>query len=377
MKKQWGFILAALMAVMVMAMSGCSSGSSDTSSGGGGTVMYSITGTITSGGAALADVTVSTNGGSATTNASGVYTIGGLANGSYTLTSSKIGFTFTPATLAVTVNGANQSGQNFTATAAAAGTYSISGTITSGGSALAGVTVTMTGSGSTTTITDSSGNYSFSGAQNGNYTIAPAKTGFTFTPTTLAVTLNGANLTGQNFAATAVSGGTTTGTIQLPKTGQTTSYAAADNGAMQKGAAWPNPRFTDNTNGTVTDNLTGLVWLKNANCFNTQTWEAALTSANTLASGACGLSDRSTAGQWRVPNINELKSLVDISKIDPALPAGHPFTSVQSDYYNYYWSSSSYAGSSVEAWVVGVVYGVVYGYGKDYSLYVWPVRSGQ
>ena len=38
----------------------------------------------------------------------------------------------------------------------------------------------------------------------------------------------------------------------------------------QKGVAWPNPRFTDNGNGTVTDNLTGLIWLKNANCFGTK-----------------------------------------------------------------------------------------------------------
>ncbi len=33
-----------------------------------------------------------------------------------------------------------------------------------------------------------------------------------------------------------------------------------------KGIAWPAPRFTDNMNGTVVDNLTGLVWLKNADC---------------------------------------------------------------------------------------------------------------
>src|SRR5215831_10404550 len=52
----------------------------------------------------------------------------------------------------------------------------------------------------------------------------------------------------------------------VPRTGQTTSYAAGDDGALQKGVAWPTPRFTDNNNGTITDNLTGLIWLKNANC---------------------------------------------------------------------------------------------------------------
>ena len=50
--------------------------------------------------------------------------------------------------------------------------------------------------------------------------------------------------------------------VMLPKTGQTTSYAAGDDGALQKGVASPNPRFTDNGNGTVTDNLTGLIWLE-------------------------------------------------------------------------------------------------------------------
>ncbi len=53
----------------------------------------------------------------------------------------------------------------------------------------------------------------------------------------------------------------------VPKTGQTTPYGAGDDGALQKGVAWPTPRFTDSENGTVTDNLTGLIWLKNANAF--------------------------------------------------------------------------------------------------------------
>ena len=53
----------------------------------------------------------------------------------------------------------------------------------------------------------------------------------------------------------------------VPKTGQTVSYATGDDGDLQKGVAWPDPRFTDNSDGTVTDNLTGLIWLKNANCF--------------------------------------------------------------------------------------------------------------
>lgn len=62
----------------------------------------------------------------------------------------------------------------------------------------------------------------------------------------------------------------------VERTGQTTSYAAGDDGDLQRGAIWPNPRFTDNGNGTVTDNLTGLIWLKDANCFGKRFWADAL-----------------------------------------------------------------------------------------------------
>jgi len=86
--------------------------------------------------------------------------------------------------------------------------------------------------------------------------------------------------------------------------------------------------FTDNGDGTVTDNLTGLIWLKNANCDGGKNWENALTWCNALASGSCGLSDGSSVGDWRLPNINEFSSLFDPILEPPYLPAGHPFTGV-------------------------------------------------
>jgi len=181
----------------------------------------------------------------------------------------------------------------------------------------------------------------------------------------------------------AVAFAATTGTIQLPKTGQTTSYAAGDDGALQKGAVAPSPRFADNADGTVTDNLTGLVWLKNATCTDTVgginradgylTWADALTWSNNLASGACGLSDGSTAGQWRLPNSTELQSLVDIGHHDPALPAGHPFTGVQ---LGLYWSSSSSAVDNTYVWGTDMGTGdITSGFPKSIYLYVWPVRA--
>ena len=55
--------------------------------------------------------------------------------------------------------------------------------------------------------------------------------------------------------------------ISLAATGETTVYAIGDDASKNKGVAWPATRYVNNLNGTVTDNLTGLIWLKNAGCF--------------------------------------------------------------------------------------------------------------
>ena len=138
--------------------------------------------------------------------------------------------------------------------------------------------------------------------------------------------------------------------------------------------AWPNPRFTDNSDGTVTDNLTGLIWVKNSNCFGARPWEEALSDCNGLSAGWCGLTDGSNPGDWRLPNYKELFSLVDAEHINPALPSGHPFTNVQSSYY---WSSTTHTFDTYFAWYVFFEVGIVDFDDKDgYALYVWPVRGG-
>jgi len=144
--------------------------------------------------------------------------------------------------------------------------------------------------------------------------------------------------------------GTTQDTVPCAMTGQ--------DGEKQAGVDWPAPRFTDNLNGTVTDNLTGLIWLQDANCatfFAPIDFEAALGEANGLSQDFCGLTDGSSAGDWRLPNIKELLSLVDYSESSPSLPSGHPFMSVQSSFY---WSSSSFVTHDpAVAWVVVMVNG--------------------
>src|SRR3972149_36973 len=107
----------------------------------------------------------------------------------------------------------------------------------------------------------------------------------------------------------------------VEKTGQITSYSATggEDGDLKKGVKWPNPRFTDGGNGAVTDNLTKLIWLKNANAFGGRTWEQALSDANTLSSGSAGLTGGSVGGDWRLPNVKELQSLIDFGYHNPAL----------------------------------------------------------
>jgi YVTN family beta-propeller protein len=153
------------------------------------------------------------------------------------------------------------------------------------------------------------------------------------------------------------------------RTGQTTMYAAGDDGDLEKGVAWPSPRFTDNGNGTVTDNLTGLMWPKNANLAGgTKTWQEALDYVKTLNTG--GHSD------WRLPNRKEIFSLIDHSKYNPPLPveATQLFQNVQ---FGDYWSSTTYAGNTSIGWFANMVIGYVYISSKSDSNYVWPVRSAQ
>ena len=133
-------------------------------------------------------------------------------------------------------------------------------------------------------------------------------------------------------------------------------------------------RFTDNGNGAVTDNCTQLTWLKNANCFNVKIWQEAINAAKQLAAGQCGLKDGSSAGDWRLPSIKELQSLIDYSKVSPALPKIHPFLEMRPDLY---WSSTEGAYDEIYAWYVSFNNGHVNTSYKSSTYYVWPVRSRQ
>lgn len=164
----------------------------------------------------------------------------------------------------------------------------------------------------------------------------------------------------------------------VPKTGRTTITGAGDDGDFQKGVPWPNPRFTDNGDGTVKDKLTGLTWMKNANCWGSMNWSSALariTSLNAVVNPATCAGYTGLHRDWRLPSIRELTSLEDLSRTNPILPLGHPFSGVQA---HGYWSGTSSADITSYAWVVNLGSGAVNGYYyENVNGYVWPVRGGQ
>lgn len=123
-------------------------------------------------------------------------------------------------------------------------------------------------------------------------------------------------------------------------------------------------RFIDNDDGTITDKSTGLMWQREAPV-ETMTRKTALEYTENLTLAGYG--------DWRLPNRNELESIVDYQRWSPAIDTAYFPNTVPS----WYWSSSTFAGSSNLAWVVGFYSGNVNYYGKSGNLYVRAVRGGQ
>lgn len=181
--------------------------------------------------------------------------------------------------------------------------------------------------------------------------------------------------------------------VDLPQTSQTTCYDVAgtvidcpgtgQDGDIRAGMAWPQPRFTDNNDGTLTDNLTGLIWLRNANCNGYTYWADALTWANTLASGDCGLTDGSATGDWRLPNILELESLVNVDHNNEScggVPCASPAVWLNDQGFSgmiasYYFTSSTAIQDGHYAWDIGMGSGELGHTSKESNYYVLAVRG--
>jgi YD repeat-containing protein len=161
---------------------------------------YSLTGSVkTSGGTPISSVTMTLSGkasSTTSTDVNGSYSLANLVNGSYTVTPSKTGCTFSPTNIPVTINGANVTGEDFTGNCPVTTTYTISGKVTTSmGAAISGATMTLSGAKTGTTTTNSTGNYSFTGLANGSYNVKVTKTGYSFIPLSKAATISGSNVT--------------------------------------------------------------------------------------------------------------------------------------------------------------------------------------
>jgi hypothetical protein len=142
-------------------------------------------------------------------------------------------------------------------------------------------------------------------------------------------------------------------------------------------------------NGTVTDTATGLVWLKNADCFGEMDYMNANNAAAGLEHGECGLTDNSSPGDWRLPTRAEweatvarsvelgcmLPSLTDTAGTGCYAAGTQPFTGVALEWY---WSSSTatadFAPMHASSMVMDI--GAVNNISKADSMlmFVWPVR---
>lgn len=166
------------------------------------------------------------------------------------------------------------------------------------------------------------------------------------------ITIQGTDLAGNSFDITR-------GTKIILKTGQTTSYVANDDGAYQKGVS---RSYTDNGDDTVTDNATGLIWQQEDDNIQ-RNWADAGTY--------CGNLDLGGSTDWRLPTIEELKSLVDYGTSIPAINVTYFTGTISSGY----WSSTTYANDSNEAWNFNGEYGSIGWWNKTLTYNVHCVRD--
>ena len=118
----------------------------------------------------------------------------------------------------------------------------------------------------------------------------------------------------------------------------------------------------DNNDGTPIDTTQRLVWLKQADCFGKVIFFDAQNKPYSLASGMCGLSDKSSAGQWRLPSEIELKSLQgNLSK----------FNGNTGDWY---WTSNPGTAPNTSKCILPAN-GATQVFDRNSQHYVLPVRS--
>jgi hypothetical protein len=182
----------------------------------------------------------------------------------------------------------------------------------------------------------------------------------------------------------------------FPATGQTTAYGTDSDGDVQAGATLS---YSDNGDGTITDNNTGLMWEKKDDSGgihdkdNSYFWWGGV-SGGYLMNGTMVTVFLATlnskplyfAGHcdWRIPNKKELESIVDEEQYGPAVSAafnngcelGCTVTACSCTASDHYWSSTTQASNPRNAWIVDFSDGSMWQVYKDDNTYVRAVRGG-
>jgi len=164
----------------------------------------------------------------------------------------------------------------------------------------------------------------------------------------------------------------------LPQTGQVRCYdsdgleipcsGSGQDGELRLGAPWPEPRFAVRGE-LVRDHLTNLIWLRDTDPGRRLLdWGAALELVARLNGERLG-----GHSNWSLPNINQLESLVDCRRAQPALSTGHPFINTREGY----WSSTSSSFETDWAWVLYLNKGALgVGHKSGATFHAWPVAAG-
>jgi hypothetical protein len=296
--------------------------------GAGGAVGVGGAGGIGGAGDAGKDAPISTGGAGGTIGTGGISASGGSATDAPIATGGSGGIVAT-------------GGTGGTATG---GVASVGGTNSAGGTATGGII--GTGGVGTGGIVSTGG----------------AGTGGTTTSCTNACTAGTTCLSGTSLQTCApASNGCTVATTSTCSTGLVCERIGPADCLDPNWAEWPIPNsqddvtggapnlqnYTDNGDGTVTDNVTGLMWQQAVP--GTYSWEQAV--------AYCPMLMLAGYGDWRLPSLIELVSIVDYGQANPSINVTY-FPSTPASYF---WSSTPVASSPGAAWSVHFQYGELFG----------------
>lgn len=163
------------------------------------------------------------------------------------------------------------------------------------------------------------------------------------------------------------------GSWPIADTGLTVHYSTAAGDDSDYQPADSQPSYTDNGDGTVTDNRTGLMWVRDpvaASISAADTWENAI---NACESGIGNAGTYAGYTDWRLPNAKELVSIADYSGANPTINATYFLNTVSASY----WSSTSVQALSIYAWILNFANGTLGPNDKISAVYVRCVRGGR